>query len=211
MSLGENTISFDCDFVQPDDVYRNIKNAWKFEGERNKLNYDMEIESIYLIGDFSVRTDGMWNNISDNALLYKGEFIIDKPLEIIKLSNIEQQGYPFFCGEMILDGNIEIYDNNSALCLDIKGINVIEAEIDGVSKTLLTDNIIPLIGYEAGKHKIKLTLKNNLRNLLGPHHHKDGERTVVGPSEFYKEKCVWRKSDADTWNDEYCFVETGIK
>lgn len=210
MSIGKNTISFDCDFVQPDDVYRNIKNSWKFEGERNKLNYDMEIESIYLIGDFSVRTDGMWNNISNNALLYKGEFIIDKPLESIKLSNIEQQGYPFFCGEMILEGNVETYDNNSALCLDIKGINVIEAEIDGACKTLLTDNIIPLIGYEAGKHKIKLTLKNNLRNLLGPHHHKDGERTIVGPSEFYKEKCVWRKSDIDTWNDEYCFVETGI-
>ncbi|MEE1046403.1 MAG: hypothetical protein U0M60_03150, partial [Clostridia bacterium] len=56
MKLGENTISFDCDFKQSESVYENLKKAWQFESEKNKLSYDMEIESIYLIGDFSVKT-----------------------------------------------------------------------------------------------------------------------------------------------------------
>jgi hypothetical protein len=35
-----------------------------------------------------------------------------------------------------------------------------------------------------GENALKITLVNSLRNLLGPHHHADGELTEVGPVSF---------------------------
>lgn len=210
MEIGENTISFDCDFVQSEKVYESCRNAWKFESERNKLNYDIEIETIYIIGEFGVRTDGNWFKLERNAVRYDGEFIIDKPRKNIVLSNIEQQGFPFFCGEMTVAGEIEICGTNPVMMLNKKGVNIVEIEIDGVKKTIITDNKISLEYVKEGRHNITLTLKNNLRNLLGPHHHELGECLSVGPSEFFKEKCVWRQMGDAVWNETYCFVETGI-
>lgn len=210
LRLGENVISFDCDFEQSESVYENIKKAWKFESERNKLNYDMEIEAIYLIGDFSVRTDGKWTKLERKAVHYEGDFVIDKPKTYITLSNIEQQGFPFFCGEMTVSGQIEVCGINPVLQLGMKGINVVEVEIDKICKTVLTDNKLSLDGLEKGKHNITLKLKNNLRNLLGPHHCGEGECVGVGVGTFYKERCIWRHIEDTKWNPNYCFVETGI-
>ena len=57
--------------------------------------------------------------------------------------------------------------------------------------------------------KIKISLKNNLRNLLGLHHLEEGECIHVTPCEFFKEKCVWNMNGLE-WNDGYCFVETSV-
>lgn len=209
---GMNVISFDCDFAQSKEFYENLRNAYVFESEKNKLAYDMEIEAIYLLGDFAVRTDGVWTKLDKNAVRYSGEFEIDKPKRVIEKNNIEQQGYPFFSGEMTVETELDITDENSVLELDIKGINAVNVEINGIKKTILTDNRIPLNGFETiGNTKVKLTLINNLRNLLGPHHLAEGETYMAMPVQFYKEPCIWN-TDAkpENWSDDYCFVETGI-
>ena len=78
-------------------------------------------------------------------------------------------------------------------------------------KVMLTDNRLPLVDFAViGKTKIELTLINNLRNILGPHHLKEGESYVVGPWTFFKEKCIWAPNPEEEWDDGYCFVETGI-
>src|SRR5699024_6237998 len=110
-----------------------------------------------------------------------GGFEIDRLPESISLKKIEQQGFPFFCGELMLEGEIDINGENPVLALDIKGISAVKAEIDGQHKTLLTDNTISLSKCGRGKRKIKLTLINNLRNLLGPHHLEEGETYFAGP------------------------------
>lgn len=61
-----------------------------------------------------------------------------------------------------------------------------------------------------GKVLARFTLINNLRNLLGPHHLALGESYAVGPGSFFKEACVWNKAPEASWNEAYCFVETGI-
>ena len=179
--------------------------------EKNKLAYDMEIEAIYLLGDFSVTTDGEWIRLDKNAVRYSGGFKISSPKEEISIKNIEQQGYPFFCGEMKLEGEIEIIGENPVLEIDRKGINAVRVENGSMISTMLTVNRLPLseFGVE-GKMKIRLTLINNLRNLLGPHHLEEGESYFVCPSAFFKEPCLWNGNEVEPWNSGYCFVETGI-
>ena len=207
---GRNEITFDCDFVQSDEFYKNLDKARIFESEKNKLSYDMEIEAVYLVGNFSVKTDGRWHSLSKNALRYSGGFVIDKLPGCISLNNIEQQGFPFFSGELSLVGEAVIDGKNPVLELNATGVNAVRIEVNGIEKTMLTDNKIPLSDCECGRQKIKLTLINNLRNLLGPHHLKEGESYSVGPSSFYKERCIWNGRAEDTWNDDYCFVEFGF-
>ncbi|MBS7298815.1 MAG: hypothetical protein KIG65_07005 [Eubacteriales bacterium] len=211
MKLGENTISFDSDFKQSDEFYENHKKAYVFESEKNKLVYDMEIEAVYLVGDFIVRTDGEWIGVGRDGLRYKGEFVIDKPARMLDIKHIEKQGYPFFCGEITLEGTIDVTGNNPTLELDVHGVNAVKVEINGITRVMLTDNRLPFdIFNTTGKTKIRLTLINNLRNLLGPHHLKEGEAYMVGPGDFFQEECVWNRNFRKEWDDDYCFVNTGI-
>ena len=204
-------ISFDIDFEQSEEFYRNLKKATLFESEKNKLVYDIEIEAIYLLGDFCVKTDGNWEQLDNDSVRYSGRFEIDRQKQDINIKNIEQQGYPFFCGSMSLEGELEIYGKHPVLELDMKGINAVKVKINGKEKTMLTDNRLSLSEFAAfGKQKVKFTLINNLRNLLGPHHQKGGELHWVGPSTFYQESCVWNESAENDWDNDYCFVETTL-
>ncbi len=215
---GENVISFDCDFAQSVKTYENLEKATHFETEMNKLCYDMEIEAIYLLGDFSVKTDGEWTEtdktdpIGRNGVRYRGDFVIAEPKKTVTPKHIEKQGFPFFCGEMTLRGKINITGENPVLKFNKCGINAIRAEINGIEKTVLWSDLLPLADFGAeGETEIKLTLINNLRNLLGPHHLQSGESGLVSPSSFFKEACVWKGNFGDgDWNDDYCFINTGF-
>ena len=118
--------------------------------------------------------------------------------------------YPFngqlFGGNLTFETNGKIYKIERFF--DENGVRV---EIDNFKKTVLTDNKLSLEGLFAGKHTIKLTLINNLRNLLGPHHLKVGECWSVSPKGFYKENCVWNTNAERDWDEDYCFVIFGRK
>jgi len=211
VKLGENIISFDCLFAQSEEFYENRRKSFMFESEKNKLAYDMEIEAVYLTGDFSVKTEGKWEALEKNAERYFGSFKIDEPKKEICIKNIEKQGFPFFSGEIHLNGEIDIIGENPVLKLDIKGINVVKVIINGIEKVLLWNDELPLKCFNIkGKQKIDITLYNNLRNLLGPHHLKAGEVYNVGPGSFFKEDCLWNLQAHKNWDEAYCFVEMGL-
>ena len=212
LKTGENIISFECLFSQSPEVYENILKSAEFESEKNKLCYDMEIEPIYIVGDFGVKTDGEWTELERNALRYRGGFVISEPSKKITLQNIEKQGYPFFAGKLTLEGEIDV--KGSVLKLRRMGINVVKVEIDGQETTLMTDDKLKLSGI-SGKTKVKLTLINNLRNLLGPHHLTVGESYNVSLAIFYEEPCLWNDGSwgynpEKDWNSDYCFVKLGL-
>jgi len=210
VKTGDNVISFDCNFKQSDKFYENLEKAYVFESEKNKLTYDMEIEAVYLVGDFSVKTDGEWESLEKNAVRYKGGFEIDAPVNKICLKDIQKQGFPFFAGKIVLSGEISCLSDNPILCMDMTGINAVRVKTDGFDKTILTDDRVKL-DVGKGKHKIEITLINTLRNMLGPHHMEMGESHTVTPGSFYKEKCIWSGWGSDNWDDNYCFVRMGLK
>lgn len=211
MIEGDNVISFECDFKQKDEFYTNLKNAFVFESEKNKLVYDMEIEPVYLLGDFSVKTEGKWQLLDKNASRYMGEFVLSKPVSQVCTKNIEQQGFAFFSGEMILKSKLNITGENPVLVLNRKGINAVKIEINGTEKTVVVGNKISLNEFNAkGITDVKITIINNLRNMMGPHHLKEGESYAVGPNRFFKEPCIWNLNPQKDWDDDYCFVHMSL-
>ncbi len=210
---GENLLSFDCDFVQSEQVYTNLERAAVFESEKNKLAYDMEIEAVYLVGDFSVAANGSFEELDKDACRYHGDFMITAPKKQIALNHIEQQGFPFFAGEITVSKSIELSHTDYVLKCRRKGVNVLKATVNG-------NELPPILWGECldissclmpGTNRIELTLINNLRNMLGPHHLQIGESYNVVPRLFFKEDCVWGGWGRDNtmFHDDYCLTTLG--
>ena len=213
LNSGENEIAFECDFSQPDEVYANIEKSKIFESEKNKLTYYIEIEPVYLSGGFSVYAEDDFTKLDRNALRCGSGFVIDKPTESVELCNIEQQGFLFFAGELTLEKDIVLDDNNAYIELNRSGINSVHVKINDGEEILSIWNgeKIDISSYlKTGINKAEIKLVNNLRNMMGPHHLNEGECISVVPGSFYKEPCVWSNNPEEIWNDDYCFVEMSV-
>ena len=60
---------------------------------------------------------------------------------------------------------------------------------------------------EPGENRLRLTLTNNLRNLLGPHHLGE-EPEYTKPGSFQKEPSFWNPEPV--WDARYCLVDFGL-
>ena len=213
---GENEIVLQCDFVQSDEVYNNAKNSLIFESEKNKLSYDMEIEAIYLIGDFAVKTDGEFEKLERRAVRTNGNFYITTAPKSLKCGEIASQGYPFFAGSMTFGQKVTLCADeckNRSVKFRCLPSTVTKIKVNGIDAGKIMwqpyELDISRLLVE-GENEIEITVTGNLRNLLGPHHLADGENYWVCPNCFFHESPIWRKGLNPNWTDSYCFVEFGL-
>ncbi|QHQ61014.1 hypothetical protein Ana3638_09735 [Anaerocolumna sedimenticola] len=224
---GKNEIVLKTTFKQPQKVYDVLYGKNVYETEKNKITYDIELESIYLLGDFGVISESTYKPLERNAMITDGPFtIIDQPVSF-ETNEFTKSGLTFFAGELELSQWISIafqkgkrtvlnFPKQKAPLIQIY-INdkLVKHSLWAPYKADITDYVIE------GKNKIVLKLFASNRNLLGPHHHIDGECYNVGPESFTgKWSWVERKSEADAteildrtknyWTDSYCFVEFGF-
>ena len=144
---------------------------------------------------------------------YSGSFSLGHLPRKINLEKIEQQGYPFFSGELTVEKELDMERAEGILTLERQGINAVRVQINDnqVITSIWNGESIDVSQFlRPGKNKIRLTLVNNLRNLLGPHHLEEGESYSVGPGSFFQESCVFKPGAEPKWNGDYCFVKTGI-
>lgn len=213
--------------------------------EDSYSRYGTEIESIYLVGDFSVA--GEATGEKPVSSLYetwkippaKSHCIARESLYIadnfkIKRGNCVLQGLPFYAGRLKISTKMpKIHLQGDRAILKIKNpdASVAATEINGKSVGYFVSNpyevdITKEIG--AGGKSLSIILYGTLRNLLGPHHHIDGELLAVGPDYFQP----WHGSEYESsseipkwvtkwgidgqcpsqWRDSYCmvsFADTG--
>ncbi len=211
--IGENIIELSVRFEQSEETYANIKNAAVFESEKNKLAYDMEIESLYLVGDFSVKCGGKFIDVGKDAYYTDDDFTVVKPRDEVGLKSLEQNGYPFFSGKLVFTRRFELEDTDYKISFNKKGINVIKLTVNGqhVRTLLWAPYTVDISEYlHVGENEIELEILNNLRNLLGPHHLSEGESYTVGPGTFYRKPCIWNNFRVPSYKEGYCLVSTGI-
>lgn len=213
IKTGDNEILVSCDFEQSKTTYENLEKGKAFESELNKLTYEMEIESMYIIGDFSVKTEGKFTDLDRDAVRYNGDFVITEPKKSITLQNIEQQGFPFFNGKMVLKKTFNLQKGNYRLEFNKKLASLVSVKVNGEETVDIlwkpySVDLTPFI--KKGENEIEITLIASLRNLLGPHHIEEGENYEVTPASFFKEDTIWGTWYKKSWNDDYCFVISGI-
>ena len=171
-------------------------------GDSEAMESYVELESIYLVGDFSVEgqvlpetpTNPEWSGYGlppVNVCCYSGEtFRLTEPKPLTK-GDTTRQGLPFYAGRLCItvplpDCGTDV-PGRYLLKVDSHDAAVAEVSVDGnvlghfavePHEIDITDVIL------SGKREVQITLFGTLRNLLGPHHHADGELPSVTPNSF---------------------------
>jgi len=226
---GQNEIVLALDYVSAVPTSLNAR-----------ARYGTEIETIYLVGDFAVRPTPADKPLTTTYRNQEGA-LIPKPIHSFKRfaltreaatfsGDLVPQGYPFYAGEFQLDGTFDLPAIQAGkkyfLAFPLFEAVVLNVTVNGqacpplVASPWETDVTAAL---RPGKNTVRVALTNSLRNLLGPHHHKGGEHTSVGPATF-RANHYWpnrepgevdwydarREGRAKIWRDDYYMIPFGL-
>lgn len=157
---------------------------------------DVQVEDMYLVGDFGVR------QISSDKYIPT-----DEP-EILKDGDWGEQGYPFYAGSMRYNGkfNLKIQSEERAF-LKLKNPKgcLFKISVNGKEPIPLwfqpwQVDITNLV--RGGENTVSIEVVSTLRNTFGPLHHKAGDALPwVGPGQFV---------DESNWTDDYQLVPYGL-
>lgn len=217
---GANILRLAGEFRQSPEMYEQLERAKRFEAEGNKLTFDWEIEPVYLLGQFGVRSDRAFTDGERRAVWTDGGFELTEPPLRASAGDLTRQGLPFFAGSLRLRQTIPLEDMTwaAARWSFIAKPDAIAAKlfINGLEvKTFLWEPYTADISsyLRKGDNLIELELTGSCRNLLGPHHHIQGELYKVGP-DSYKDKPGWTDKGLPPgtmiFQDRYTFVRFGL-
>lgn len=207
---GQNDIVIEVKHFQRDHVYHVLYDGVS-ESLRNCLVFDTEIEPIYLLGDFGVRCDGVFEDSERNSTIFDGKFTLVSQPNTLPSDNIVRGGFPFFSGRITTEFDYD-YCSGKPSVLHLDGrFATAEISVNGkaVAK-MLFNRTVELAEYLCdGSNTITVTLCNSMRNTLGPHHRHDPEPYGVGPGTFSFEK-EWHGRICNGYAERYSFVKYSL-
>lgn len=222
---GENVIELSARFAQSQHVYDVLYGENVYETELNKLTYDMELESVYLLGNFGVYSLSEFVPGMRRSLITDGPFVLDTLPETLDPGDFTAQGLTFFADVLTVEKTFTVPETEGRIVLDLGAprAGLVQARVDGGEpRTFLwAPYTLDFTGLAPGEHTLTVTLYASNRNLFGPHHHKSQENYSVGPLSFTG-KFSWadRESEAvaitpemrlqNFWTDSYSFVTFGL-
>lgn len=222
---GENTLMLSACFRQRQQIYDVLFGKNVYETELNKLTYDMELEALYLLGDFGVYSATGYTPGPNGSLHTDGPFTLGPCPVALDAGCLTTQGLPFFAGRAVLEKTIVCGPDAADTVLDIgtPHAGLVQAAVNGgTAHTLLWPPYrLHDAGLRPGENTLTVTLYASNRNMLGPHHHSKGEPLSVGPSSWTGEfSWVERESEAvvitpemrkqNFWQDGWNFVPFGL-
>lgn len=227
VKAGHNEIILETTFTQPQKVYDVLYGENVYETEINKITYDMEIENIYLLGDFGVVSKTPFVKGDKKALITEGPFVITDAPKAFTSSGFTMNGLLFFAGKMTISQKIQVEKEEGkrvVLTRNRQKCPWVKICVNGefVRDSLWAPYDVDITDVvNDGVNTVTFEVYASNRNLFGPHHNCNGECYNVGPESFTgKWSWVERKSEADAteifdmekdfWVDTYCFVEFGV-
>ena len=212
---GENELILSGEFFQRQEVYDVLFGENVHEAERNKLTFDTELESLYLMGDFGV-TAAQKPEYGARRTVWAGrQFALTPPTDTVYLPDILQDGYWFFSGHLRVAQSVTVARRAGVrYTVEAAALHVPAARVYVNGKEAGVLALAPFAvdvtdHLRDGENTVELELLTGNRNLFGPHHRVIGESYLVGPATF-TDGPDWEGGDGPFWRDDYCFVTTGI-
>lgn len=198
-----------------------------------------EIESVYLTGDFALKAVPADHPLPTTERNQTG--LVTKPVHSFKRfslvaesrafdGDLVPQGYPFYAGAFQLTRSFDLAalaaGHTYRIAFPASEAVVIQVEVNGRPCPPLVASpweVDVTAALQPGRNRVRVSVINSLRNLLGPHHHKGGELTAVGPASF-RGNHDWPNSEpgeadwydarrgghAKLWRDDYYLIPFGL-
>ncbi len=205
---GINEIVLSFDYYQSQKVYDVLFQS-VMESLRNCLSLDTEIEAIYLLGSFGVRSGSLFTDGENGSKLNVGPFTLVKQKQTIDISDAVSDLYPFFAGKLHVKKTFIAQEGTYTINVDGR-FSICNIYINGEKiKTLVFDRVVNvnLVNVE---NTIELELINSMRNTWGPLHHKSDESFAVAPSSFSYEGQWSEDKVAADYKERDSFMRFGI-
>jgi hypothetical protein len=178
---------------------------------------NVEFEPIYLLGDFAVAFPGGTRQGPRGSRWLKGRPRLVDETPRLTGSDLARAGYPFFTGNLTLERDVVLkHEPSPDAVLELPAFSAITAavHVNGQEAGVVwkPPRVVP-VGQMLvkGRNHVAVTLATSLRNLLGPHHHEDGELHWVAPASFAGEKGWYgRKAGHRVVADETNVVDFGL-
>ena len=196
LEVGENTIEYGLDWFEHDGVHFALFDPMATESVRNCLYYDCSIEPIYLKGDFTL----------DKS------FRIEKRCTLPTITNVTEDGYPFFTGDITYSGTMDYNGQNACVLQLIGHFLTVLVYVNGTEIPFALDNkkdITPFL--RIGKNEVRIVLKAGLRNLFGPHHSKNYPFYPISEPNLFTYRTKWKNGKCKEYTDEYQCVPFGLE
>lgn len=154
-------------------------------------NSKVNIECLFLLGDFSVEVEG-------------SRQILSAAKKCAAFSDITRQGLPFYGGNVTYRIPVTSTGGEVVIRASMYRAPVMKVAVDGVEKghLVFAPYEVNLGVLEAGEHMVELTVFGNRVNTFGTVHNCNQTEDWFGPN-------AWRTVD-DEWAYEYQLRPTGL-
>ena len=182
---GENVVELHC----PDFRHGDLRSH-----DDPAARYGTEIEAVYLVGDFDVTADverrspdcPRWQEFGlppvTQHYALPGTARLT-PATAPGCGDVTAAGLPFYAGRLRYTAKLPKSDRPRRLRVGKLDAAVAEVAVDGEAVGHLVSHPYDVV-LPPGGATLAITLYGTLRNLLGPHHHPEGELPVVSPPLF---------------------------
>jgi hypothetical protein len=162
----------------------------------------VDVESIYLLGDFSVTVQGI-------------RCTLGEPVKALAFGDITHQGLPFYGGNLTYHLEAEckpLMGSIGSLTIEASAFRfmLLKASVDGVDRGVIAYSPYRLSvdGLTAGKHKVDITGFGCRINTFGQLHNNQG-RLGINAIAYWWGPNSWR-NQGPAWTYEYRFLPQGI-
>lgn len=213
--IGDNEIIIKRDFYCPAPREMNLFDLFMTKPK-------VELESIYIIGDFGVNSNAENCRFNGDVKLSK-DFVLSKDKKTCCYGDITSSGYPFYAGTISLSKDISVFEEdlkkNISLSIGTAHFEMCEVIINGEMAGNLSWEPYTLditSHLKAGENHIEIKFYTTLRNLLGASHNPRGEVGLQSPAQFvghYDEPDWYNWADVDSkdWTNSYNFMHLGLR
>jgi len=192
-----------CRYVREGQNVIELRRPWQLDPRRRDLLTgraggwavrtaapDTEWEPVYLVGDFAVEfPDGTRQGRRGSRWMHGAPRLVDEP-DRLTGTDLVRAGYPFFTGRLVLEREVTLpHRPREGAVLQLPSFKAVTAtvvvnghEAGTVWQCPGEVSVNGLLGK--GRNHLAVILTTGLRNLLGPHHHADGEPAWVPPQAF---------------------------
>ena len=158
--------------------------------EARLLAPDVELEALFIVGDFGVAfPKGTRAGPRQSRWMQGRPRLADEPGRL-GAGDLIRAGYPFFVGRIMLEREVILRrDPSPDAVIELPPFAAITATVhingEEAGAVWKAPRVLPVGSLlQKGRNRVAITLTTSLRNLVGPHHHPDGELHWVSPQSF---------------------------